>query len=213
MRVKICGITRVDDALAAARAGADFVGLILAPSVRRVSPQQAAQIAQALPAAGPRPVLVFRDAPLDEILHASTLSGVSAIQLHGDESADLIAAVRARVPGAFVIRAVSIVTRAPVADGGVAAACGAADVVLLDAPKGGPRPEASEFDRACVAIRPDVRGVWRAGGLTVDNVAEVVGGSRYDGVDVAGGVEAAPGVKDHALIERFVRAAKRGGGA
>lgn len=198
MRVKICGITRVEDALAAERAGADAVGLIFAArSKRRVDVARAAQIGAAL---GPfiARVGVFVDAPLAEVVEAVDAARLSAVQLHGAESAEFAAELRGRVR---VIRAVAHapgLTPEALADY-------PADAILLDAAVPG---SGSAFAwREAEAWRGHPRLIL-AGGLTPGNVGPGVEALRPYAVDVASGVESAPGVKSARLVREFVAAAR-----
>lgn len=212
MHVKICGLTRVDDALAAARAGADFAGFVLAPSPRCVTPTVVQSIVRSLPPTT-RPVLVFRDAPLADVLAAQRTTHCTWLQLHGQETVDYLRDLLRELPDARLIRAWDIVGPES-ADRLVSyldqARSGQVniEVVLLDSPKAGPRADARVFAdtaRRCTQRPP---AVWCAGGLTPDNLGPVIGAGVYDGVDVSSGVEAAPGVKDHDRIRRFVARVK-----
>lgn len=197
-RVKICGVTRVEDALAIEAVGADAVGLIFAPGSRRlVSVAQARAISDAL---GPwiGRVGVFVDADEATVVTAIEGARLDAVQLHGDASDELAGRLRARVR---VIRAVRFEPGCtPRAYEGRPF-----DGVLLD----GVRPgSGTPFDwSAAQAWRGHPRLIL-AGGLRPDTVAEAVGALRPYAVDVASGVEAAPGVKDPGAVAAFVRAAR-----
>ena len=198
MRVKICGLTRVEDALAAERAGADAVGLVFAPrSKRRVGLERAAAVSRAL---GPfiARVGVFVDAPLAEVERAVEAAGLTAVQLHGQESAEYAARLRGRVA---VLRAVAFAPGlTPAALAGYPA-----DAFLLDAAVPG---SGTTFAwREASAWRGHPRLVL-AGGLTPANVGAAVAALAPYAVDVASGVESAPGVKDAEAIARFVAAAR-----
>lgn len=104
MRVKICGITRAEDALLAANLGADFVGLIRAESPRRVSLENARQIIDALPEQT-QAVLVFRDAPLDEVASELDATGCGYVQLHGREPVSYVRELAQRFAHISIIRA------------------------------------------------------------------------------------------------------------
>lgn len=208
MRVKICGITNADDAHAAVAAGGEFVGLILAASRRQISAADAAAICATLPATVPA-VLVFRDAPLTEALAAVELTGCTWVQLHGREPVEYLKRLRDARPGLHVIRAWEV---AGPADGAALEAYladaeagrSAPDVVLLDAPKGGAPPGygvLGDISRRLTRRPPEV---WCAGGLTPDSLPQALAAGIYEGVDVASGVEAAPGRKDHAAVRRFI---------
>lgn len=232
MRVKICGVTTAEDARLAADAGADFVGLVLAASVRRISLDAARRIAMATPR-GCAAVLLLRDAPLAEacevadarlsdLAPAARDDGRAAgaaeahawIQLHGGEDAGYLCALRAGRPRLRIIKAIELTTD----DESAAAArldallrgSAAPDVIILDAAKGRPRPVDAVFRRVSVALAERVGEIpiWRAGGLTPENVADALRESVFAGVDVASGVESSAGVKSSDLVRRFIRAAR-----
>lgn len=196
VRVKICGITRPQDANAAQSAGADAVGFVFAPgSKRRVTAEQAAQAGAGL---GPliARVGVFVDAPPEEVEHAIQVARLSAVQLHGAESGEYARRFYGRVQ---VIRAVSFgpgVTPAVLADY-------PADAILLDAAVPG----------SGVAFGWQQAARWRghpklilAGGLDPGNVTAGVAALLPYAVDVSSGVESGPGLKSASLIVSFVRA-------
>lgn len=193
VRVKICGITRPEDAAAAERAGADVIGMIFARSKRQVDMQAAADI---IGAVGPfiTTVGVFRDAPLEAVIETLERLNLDVAQLHGDESAEYAATVRRH---ADVMRAVSYGT-APEPSSLKAYP---ADAYLIDGPKPG---SGERYDwREILAWRGHPRLVL-AGGLQPDNVAEAVRLLRPYAVDVASGVERSVGVKDLDSMLRFV---------
>ncbi len=199
MRIKICGITRVEDALAAEEAGADAVGLIFAErSKRLVTLGQAAEISSVL---GPfiSRVGVFVNAPLGEVLEAARTLKLAAVQLHGQESAAYAAELR---PHIQVIRAVSFHAGLDVER----LQDFPADAFLID----GLQPGSGE--RFEWSLAEHLKGLPRfilAGGLTPENVAEAVNILQPYAVDVASGVELSPGIKGKVKIQDFVRAAKR----
>lgn len=193
MFVKICGITRLADAVTAAEAGANAIGLVFWPgSPRCVDPYRARKIVAALPpfvtAVG-----LFVNQSIDEIDAVASLVRLGAVQLHGDESPAFAASVRAPV-----IKAVSV-------DG--AAAWEPRTTLLLDSPdpvKRGGTGQIIDWDRArAVAAR---RRVLLAGGLTPENVAEASARVQPFGVDISSGVESAPGIKDPARIRALFEA-------
>jgi phosphoribosylanthranilate isomerase len=202
--VKICGITRLEDGLAAARLGADWLGFNFWPRSRRyLAPAAAAPIVAALP---PEvlPVGVFVDPTLDELLAAIRASGVRAVQLHGDEPPELCASLPVPVVKGIRVR-----------DARSLAALAAYEVqgFLLDSATPGYGGSGTTFDWALAAEAAAAVPLWLAGGLTPANVGEAVRRVRPCGVDVASGVESAPGVKDLARVEAFIRNAKAAGGA
>jgi phosphoribosylanthranilate isomerase len=198
VRVKICGITRPVDAVAAERAGADAIGLMFVPeSPRFIDMERAREVAGAV---GPllTSVGVFRDAPLEQVIDTAAELRLGAVQLHGSESDRYLEAVRGLVP---VIRALSFdpsLSRSRFASL-------AADAVLLD----GLRPGSGlAFDwEAARHLRGSPRLIL-AGGLDPGNVAAGVRALEPYCVDVSSGVEESPGLKDARLVEEFVRAAR-----
>jgi phosphoribosylanthranilate isomerase len=204
-RVKICGITNLEDALVAADAGADAVGFIFAESPRRVSVAQAASICRQLPPFVAR-VGVFVNAPTEEIRAVAAEVGLTAIQLSGDEPPEDAAAL-APIPvlKAFRVRDEAVLERL---------AEYAVHAVLLDGYA--PALYGGTGVRVPVAIAHSAaeRGlrVVVAGGLDPDNVAEVVSAARPYGVDVGSGVEAHPGRKDSASIRAFIAAVREADG-
>jgi phosphoribosylanthranilate isomerase len=197
--VKICGITRLEDALAAARLGADWVGFNFWPRSRRyIAPEAAASIVAALPASV-LPVGVMVDPSAGELARAVQVSGVRTIQLHGDEPPALCAS--AAVPVVKGIRVRDAHSLAALASYEVSA-------FLLDSATPGYGGSGAAFDWSLASEVAAEVPLWLAGGLTPDNVSEAVRRVRPRGVDVASGVESAPGVKDERLMESFIRNAK-----
>lgn len=198
VRVKICGITRVEDARAAAAAGADAVGLVFCrDSPRCVDPGLARFIARAIPPFVSR-VGVFVDAAPDEIRDRIRDIPLDAVQLHGDESPAACRGLPARVIKGFRIRDAASLSQ-------LAAYADVADAVLLDAWSGtAPGGTGTAFDWS-LACRPRTGlPLILTGGLTPGNVAGAIRVVRPWGVDVSSGVESAPGLKDHARIREFV---------
>jgi phosphoribosylanthranilate isomerase len=198
-KVKICGITRLEDALLAVEAGADALGFNFWPRSKRfVSPETAREIVRVLP---PFTVAVgvFVNPTRDEVLRAAEVAGFQAVQLHGDEPPELAASLP--LP---VIKAIRIEGRASLA----AMAAHRPAAFLLDAPSAGYGGSGATFDWAIAAEAARTARVLLAGGLSPENVAAAVRAVRPYGVDVASGVERAPGVKDPEKLVRFVRAAK-----
>ncbi|MDW8323147.1 MAG: phosphoribosylanthranilate isomerase [Burkholderiales bacterium] len=197
-RVKICGLTRLEDALAAAQAGADAIGFVFAPgSPRRIRPEQAAAIAAALPPFVTT-VALFVDAAPEEVQAVVAVLRPDLLQFHGAEPPEYCAGF-----GLPYLKAVRV--RAGVDLLQYAAAYAGARGLLLDAydPQraGG---TGLRFDWSL--IPPGLgRPVVLAGGLDPDNVAEAVRRVRPWAVDVSSGVETAPGVKDAQRIRRFIQ--------
>lgn len=199
MKVKICGITRPEDAAAAARHGADAIGLNFWPrSKRYVDPATAGAIVTAVPP-GVEVFGVFVDPTREALTAAMAASGARVAQLHGDEPPAL--AMGLPFPVVKAIRVKDSHALAALASYEVAA-------FLLDAASAEYGGSGKTFDWTIAAEAAASVPVWLAGGLAPDNVAEAVRAVRPLGVDVASGVEAAPGVKDHDKVARFIAAAK-----
>ncbi len=200
--VKICGNTRLEDALHAVRLGADWVGFNFWPRSRRyLSPEAAAPIVAALPG-GVVPVGVFVDPTPEELARAVRVAGIRTVQLHGDE------------PPAFCAAApVPVVKGIRVRDARSLAALAAYEVsaFLLDSATPGYGGSGTAFDWSLASRVAAEVPLWLAGGLTPENVGEAVRRVRPRGVDVASGVESAPGVKDVQRMEAFIRNAKWAG--
>ncbi len=199
VRVKICGVTRLEDALAAVRLGADALGFNFWPRSKRfVAPETAGAIVRRLPP-GIAAFGVFVDPTRDEVLAAVAASGVGVAQLHGDEPPELCLSLP--VPVVKAVRIASSRDLAQLASYEVRA-------FLFDAPSAGYGGSGATCDWSLAAEVARELPVLLAGGLAPDNVAEAVRTVRPLGVDVASGVESAPGVKDVARMEAFIRAAK-----
>lgn len=202
-RIKICGITRPADALAAAAAGVDAIGLVFyAPSPRYIDPAQAADIVACLP-----PFIttvgLFVDAPTTEIQQIIHTVGLDLVQLHGQESAAACAAV-----GHPWIRAIRMQPGLDLIHN--AREFAAARALLLDAYRPGvPGGTGTAFDWSRIPAESADK-IILAGGLAPDNVAQAVRQVRPYAVDVSGGVESAPGIKDPAKIIDFVAQVRRG---
>lgn len=211
--VKICGVTRPEDAAIAAREGAAFVGAVVAPgSPRRVD---AATAARFLPDPGgdegPELVLVAVDADPGALVEAAGVAGAGVLQLHGDEAPGTVARLRDAGPWevwkAAAVRSATDVREVARRYGEVA------DGLLLDAHdprRAGGTGRRFAWDEAAEALEEvprDVRLIV-AGGLTPSNVAAAVALFRPDVVDVSSGVEARPGIKDPEKVAAFVAAVR-----
>lgn len=229
MKIKLCGITNLDDALLAVEAGADYLGFIFyVRSPRYVGPQEAGAIVAALrreeittPAVG-----VFVDAPLTEIAEVMRVARIDLAQLHGAESPSLLVALGGRAFKALRPRALDEALADAARYLGVASADG---IDAGDAAGGGGPPSVALIPQLLVdAYHPGAYGgagqpgdwgiaaalarccarLLLAGGLTPDNVAEAIAQVRPWGVDVSSGVEARPGRKDPARVRAFVAATR-----
>jgi phosphoribosylanthranilate isomerase len=202
--VKICGITSLEDGLAAEAAGADAVGFVFWPkSPRAVTPARAAGIGAALASAMVR-VGVFVDATPDEMARVADEARLDLLQLHGDEVPETARRLcrpawkALRVGPEFSSRearrwsgrvaGLLLDTRVPAAPGGTG----------------------ESFDWSLARSTRDLtRFLMLAGGLTAASVERAIAMTRADGVDVSSGVESAPGRKDHAKLRAFVAAVRR----
>jgi phosphoribosylanthranilate isomerase len=200
-RVKVCGITNLEDALAAVEAGADMLGFnFYARSPRCVSPAEARKIIEGLPG-GVSCVGVFVNEPEPaDVERIAREAGLDAVQLHGDETPEYCQSLR----GLTTIKALRVGADYHVES----AAPYGTDAVLLDAYVAGERGGTGHtFDWALAALtRERVPRLFLAGGLTPDNVAAALAAVRPYAVDVCSGVETAPGRKSPELMRRFVKA-------
>lgn len=198
-RVKICGITRIEDAVVASDLGAYAIGFILWPGSKRfVEPQHARVIGDALPA-GVLKVGVFVDPPLDEVRQAAADANLDVVQLHGDETVDYAAAV-----GRPVFKAVPVTAAF---DPGALEDLPSGITVLLDAhdpvKRGGTGQTIDWGVAAAVSAR---RPVILSGGLAPENVHEAIATVRPFAIDLSSGVESSPGIKDHARLAALFEA-------
>jgi len=220
-RIKICGVTRPQDAVAAAQAGADAIGMVFYPQARRcITLDRAREILRALPAFV-TPVGLFVDQDVDEIRHVAAALHLRHIQLHGHESEDVVAALR----DFTVLKAV----RAARETLKVELDCWRENIAsmelthlrgfVLETPAtGGPGGTGVENDWAAIAdlqragVFDGLPAIIAAGGLRPENVADVVRRIRPYAVDVSSGVEATFGEKSAEKIDRLVAEVARATG-
>ncbi|MEO8661227.1 MAG: phosphoribosylanthranilate isomerase [Bryobacteraceae bacterium] len=192
MMVKICGITNLDDAVAAVEAGASALGFnFYKGSPRYVTPEAARGIIQALPGDALK-IGVFVDASPETVMETAAYAGLDVVQLHGGETPAGLRVWVALSAGEPDLRARMGVSRA--------------DAFLIDTPSGAMRGGTGvTFDWAAAAGLPG--RVIIAGGLDEGNVAEAIRTASPWGVDACSRLETEPGKKDHERVRRFVRAA------
>jgi phosphoribosylanthranilate isomerase len=207
--IKICGVTLLDDAAIIADAGADFIGLnFWDGSKRRIDRARAPMIAAVARAARPEVAIVglFVNADDDEIAEIHAEVGLDVIQLHGDEPASACRALAAAL-GRPIWKAIAVGRAADVAR----LADWPVDAILLDTPTPGRGGSGQTFDwtiaRAAVTQHRDRRCVL-AGGLGPANVGAAITTVRPWAIDVASGVERAPGVKDRAKVTALIQAVR-----
>ena len=212
--VKICGVRRSENALVAAEAGADYIGIVFVPGRRRrIEPSDARLITDRLRAIGPEAassVGLFGDQPLAEVLDTIDVAGLDVVQLCGQESVEYCRAVGDH---ARVIKVLHVENDAAIAaisnliDAYTAARC----TVTLDSQVAGLHGGTGEsFDWSIAAqLASSGRSFMLAGGLTPDNVSEAISVVKPWGVDVSSGVETG-GEQDPDKIRRFVASARLG---
>jgi phosphoribosylanthranilate isomerase len=199
VRVKICGIARLEDALLSARLGADAVGFNLWPGSRRFLPPEAVRAIVARLPPFVTAVGVFVNQPPAEVLAAVTSARLGAIQLHGDEPGDACAGYPVPVLKALRVSgpdSLAGLERYPVQG------------FVLDAPSAGFGGSGTTFDWSLAREAARRHTIVLAGGLGPDNVEAAIRAVQPWGVDVASGVESAPGVKDPDKLARFIARAK-----
>ena len=204
-KIKICGLTREEDALYCAELGADFLGFIFVPSTPRfIEPERAATIAARVREQQqdgvPKIVGVFRDASNEYVREISQLVGLDLVQLQGNETNDHVRQLE--IP---VVKALRVGDTLPDTK-----ACPSAQWLLFDTyderRSGG---TGRRFDWSLLATYERSKPFFLSGGLTPENVGAAISLVRPDAIDLASGVESSPGVKDRsrvaALFERVRR--------
>lgn len=195
-RVKICGLTNIDDAVAAVKFGADALGFVFAPSPRQVTPEQVVEMSGALPR---RVTLVgvFVNETPDEILQIAQFCLLDLCQVHG-----VITPAHQRILGQRLLPAITVNGSDPFH----APRSLGSGTVLLDAPhltRAG--TTTLPFDWKLAKRTASEMSVILAGGLNVENVTQAIDIVRPYAVDVSGGVEIRPGKKDHEKLSLFIQ--------
>jgi phosphoribosylanthranilate isomerase len=215
--IKICANTTLEDALLAANAGADAVGFVFAPSTRRVTATEVALITPRLPATVEK-IGVFVDATLEEIVSTVEACSLTGVQLHFDADPKLPAKLHERLgPELRILRVMHFSAESAAQHAAQIAEHARnphVDAVLVDSSTKmatGGTGVSFDWDAARITLFQDSETRLRriaAGGLNPANVAEAIAALRPWGVDVASGVEAAPGRKDPAKVREFVHRAR-----
>jgi phosphoribosylanthranilate isomerase len=201
-RVKICGVTNVADALAAAEAGADLIGLnFYEQSPRQISLETAAEISRALPPLVLR-VGVFVNPEEAQISRAIAQCGLSLLQFHGDETPEFCTQFGLMSMKAFRIRDAESLNQL---------ANYQTTAFLLDAhSRNGLGGTGEKFNwELAVEAQKFGKPIFLAGGLTPENIGDAVKKVRPFAVDVSSGVESAPGKKDAAKVKAFIQAVRK----
>jgi phosphoribosylanthranilate isomerase len=203
MKIKICGITREEDAMLCADEGADFIGLIFAErSKRAVSVERARAIAQSLRGHRSRPMIVgvFVDETPRAVNEIVDAVGLDLVQLHGDESDAECAAMS--VP---VIKGMRVGQSLPETTGHRSPSWLLFDT--LDSRQSG--GTGRRFDWSLLETWRRDRPFFLSGGLTTEDIARAMSQVRPDGIDMASGVESSPGIKDHDKVRRLFERLRR----
>lgn len=200
MKIKICGLTRLQDVVIANHLKLDYVGFVFAKSRRQVSPEGAKMLKERL-----HPSIlavgVFVRHPVDEVIQLVEAGIIDVVQLHGGEEEAVVQAIKARCPHTPIIKAISVSSAEDV----LAWQSSQADFLLLDNGAGG---TGQTFDWGVLSRLEGLhKPYFLAGGLNPDNVAQAVGYAPY-GVDVSGGVERG-GSKDSDKMYQFVENVRR----
>jgi phosphoribosylanthranilate isomerase len=201
-KIKICGITNVEDALACVDLNVDYIGLIFAESKRQVEIATASEIVSAV-SGKLKTVGVFKDQTAAEIFRVAANTGIDLLQLHGSEKPDFCSALPFPV-----IKALELTADSTPYEFGMFYS----STLLIDKPKEESDPKWLDIalDKV-LEWQDDLPDFFFAGGLTPSNVADVVRKLHPFGVDVASGVEASPGKKDRAKLEAFCSAVREVG--
>ena len=216
VKVKICGLTRTEDVRVACEAGADFCGVVVEvpKSPRSLTREQAKLLFEKATAAT---VIVTRSKSLDELVELVRFLFPFALQLHGDETPELIAALRGRV-SCQIWKALPLppateqASAKPLLEQIRSFAKAGCDAFVLDTATAGGfggTGEVASWELAADLVRLSDVPCFLAGGLTPENVTEAVIAVKPYGVDVSSGVEDSPGIKNPEKIQLFCQRAKQ----
>ena len=200
VKVKICGITNLEDALAAVECGADALGFIFAPSQRQVTIEQVQSIVAELPPFISK-VGVFVDSPLEVVKRTMDVCHLNLAQLHGSESPEFCQSLSPRVIKSFRIKDESILNLLPQYK---------ASAFLLDSYDASLLGGTGKSFNWDIARKATSYGrIILSGGLNPDNVRQAIELVQPYAVDVSSGVEKSPGKKDHGKVKSFLEAVRK----
>lgn len=202
--VKICGVTSESQARDISGLGPDMIGLMFADSSpRKISIENAKKIAGIAKDEGVKVVAVFQNQPVEEVLQAAALFECDYIQLHGEESVEFVRQMPVKVIKAVRLKPTAIETKKIMQEYKPAV-----DLFLCDRPEQG-RGEVVDLKQ--VKELANKYPLLLAGGLTPENIESVLAEAGNDiiGVDVSGGVESSPGVKDLKKVANFINKVKK----
>ena len=214
VKIKICGITNFEDAVAATEAGADMLGFnFYQPSSRYIEPDPAREIVARLRGDSQNRSItmvgVFVDESIDSVVRIVNEVRLDAVQLHGEESPEFCAELKSLVPDKAIIKALRV-------NGSFdprSASLYSVQAIMLDAfheqLRGG-TGRVIDWDIAKKTVRDLVPQLWLSGGLSPENVAEAISRVKPFAVDACSSLESAPGRKDASRMKEFVRAVRNG---
>lgn len=207
--IKICATTCIEDALASIDAGANALGFVFAPSKRRVSPEQARAIVTQLPG-GMEKIGVFNDEKVERVAEIVEQVGLTAVQLHGNETLESINGLLSNLKTGRQFRVIKTVLVSGSFTAQFSRVCrdyDCVDSILLDS--GGGSGKTFDWQSVQPLIGDNKKRLIIAGGLNPQNVGEAIGKFSPYGVDVVTGVEREPGRKDPDKLKAFVAAVRR----
>jgi phosphoribosylanthranilate isomerase len=206
--IKFCATTSIDDALAAIEAGADALGFVFAPSKRRIAPDLASEITAQLPENVER-VGVFTNESAERVAEVAEKVGLTAVQLHGDETPALIHELTGLLPGRSlgVIKTILVNDEFEARFVQLCRDYDCIDSILLDSGSGSGR--IFDWQKVQPLLQRNGKRLIVAGGLNPGNVGEAIRRFSPWGVDVVSGVEREPGRKDPEKLKAFVAAVRR----
>jgi phosphoribosylanthranilate isomerase len=213
VKIKICGITNLDDARAAIEAGGDMLGFnFYRPSPRFIEPEVARQIVDCIKTeyepSQVETVGIFVNESIENLLGALSIAGVDIVQLHGDESSDYCNQLKSHLSNQTIIKALRVSPNFEPGEAGNYQV----DAIMLDAfhdrLRGG-TGRVIDWNVAR-ATRKLVSRLFLSGGLSPENVSEAIARVQPDAIDACSSLESAPGRKDVARMKEFVRAVRNG---